>query len=97
MNPVSILETIMLLCFGFAWPFSIMKSWRSRTAEGKSLLFLVVILTGYAAGISKVLVQDGITGFLLIPYSINFIMVFIDTMLFFRNRKLDMTRKSIGN
>ena len=91
---ISILETVMLMCFGFAWPFSIMKSWRSRTAEGKSLFFLVVILAGYIAGISKVIVQDGVTGFLLIPYSINFTMVFIDTTLYFRNRKLDMARKN---
>ena len=88
----SILETIMLICFGFAWPFSILKSWQSRTAEGKSLFFLVVILTGYIAGILKVVVQDGITGFLLIPYSINLFMVWIDTMLYFRNRKLDKKR-----
>ena len=86
----SALETIMLICFGAAWPFSIAKSWRSCTAKGKSLFFLVVILIGYTAGILKVLVQDGITGFLLIPYSINFIMVMIDTMLYFHNRKLDM-------
>ncbi|MCL1875858.1 MAG: hypothetical protein FWF87_06330 [Synergistaceae bacterium] len=88
----SVLETIMLICFGFAWPFSIMKSWQSRTAEGKSLLFLIVILAGYIAGVLKVLVQDGITGFLLIPYSINLIMVWIDTMLYFRNKRLDKER-----
>jgi hypothetical protein len=89
------LETIMLVCFGFAWPLSIMKSWQSRTSEGKSLFFLIVILIGYIAGISKVLVQDGITGFLLIPYSINFIMVSIDTMLYCRNKKFDMARKAL--
>ena len=94
MNPASILETIMLVCFGFAWPLSIIKSWQSRTSEGKSLFFLAVILTGYAAGISKVLVLDGITGFLLIPYSINFIMVWIDTILYFRNKKLDIARNA---
>jgi hypothetical protein len=92
MNIASILETIMLVCFGLAWPLSILKSWRCRTTEGKSLFFLIVILVGYIAGISKVLVLDGITGFLLIPYSINFIMVSIDAMLYFRNKKLDKAR-----
>ena len=94
MNLPSILETIMLVCFGFAWPLSIIKSWQCRTTEGKSLFFLVVVLIGYLAGISKTLLLDGITGFLLIPYSINFIMVFIDTMLYFRNKKLDLERKT---
>ena len=88
----SILETIMLVCFGFAWPLSIIKSWRCRTTEGKSLTFLIVILIGYVSGTLKVLVQEGITGFLLIPYTINFIMVMIDTLLYFRNKKLDAER-----
>ena len=50
---------------------------------------LVVILTGYVAGIAKVLLSDGPGGFLLIPYGINFVMVSIDTLLYFRNRRLD--------
>ena len=54
MNWVHILETLMLVCFGAAWPLSIVKSWRARTARGKSLGFLAVILLGYAAGLLKV-------------------------------------------
>ena len=33
------LEVMMLICFGLSWPFNIVKSWKSRTARGKSLLF----------------------------------------------------------
>lgn len=88
----TILETVMLTCFGAAWPISIMKSWRSGTSEGKSIGFLAVILVGYVAGIAKVLIQDGAGGFLLIPYGINFAMVAIDSLLYFRNRKLDRLR-----
>ena len=84
-----ILETIMLICFGAAWPFSIAKSWRARTAKGKSVGFLLVVLAGYVAGIAKVILADGLRGFLLIPYTINFCMVFCDTCLYFRNTKLD--------
>lgn len=89
MNWEKILETTMLVCFGVAWPFSIIKSWRARTAKGKSLGFLLVVLTGYVAGIAKVILADGLGGFLLIPYSINFCMVFCDTCLYFRNYRLD--------
>ena len=92
MNLVKVLETIMLICFGAAWPFSIVKSWKARTAQGKSLGFLLVILVGYIAGIAKVILSDGFGGFLLIPYSINFAMVVYDICLYFRNFRLDNSK-----
>lgn len=92
MNWVKFLETVMLICFGAAWPFSLIKSWRSRTAKGKSIGFLIIVLAGYVAGMLKVLIADGITGFLLIPYSINFLMVFTDACLYFRNKRFDAAR-----
>ena len=48
-----ILETMMLVCFGLSWPFNIAKSYRSRTAKGKSLLFEVCIIVGYLCGVGK--------------------------------------------
>lgn len=83
-----ILETVMLVCFGAAWPFSILKSWRARTAKGKSIAFLVTVLIGYVAGILKVILAEGL-GFMLIPYGINFCMVACDACLYFRNRAID--------
>jgi hypothetical protein len=44
-------EAFMLVCFGSAWPFAIAKSWRSRSAGGKSPIFLAIIFTGYISGI----------------------------------------------
>ncbi len=44
-------EAIMLICFGLAWPVSIYKLLKSKTAKGKSIYFLFIILTGYIAGI----------------------------------------------
>ena len=88
-DAVKILETMMLVCFGAAWPLSILKSWRARTAKGKSIGFLSVILLGYVAGLSKVVLSEGLGGFLLIPYSINFILVGTDVLLYFRNSALD--------
>ncbi|MDR3230096.1 MAG: hypothetical protein LBT65_01535 [Synergistaceae bacterium] len=89
-----ILETVMLVCFGIAWPLSIAKSWRSRTARGKSLFFLINVLVGYVAGFAKVVLTDGWTGFLLIPYGLNFCMVAADIILYFRNRRLDLAGES---
>lgn len=97
MEMAKILETVMLVCFGAAWPLSIIKSWRSRTAKGKSISFLCVVLVGYVAGIAKVLITDGIGGFLLIPYAINFLMVLTDACLYFRNKRLDAERENNNN
>jgi hypothetical protein len=79
----------MLVCFGAAWPASILKSWKSGTAKGKSLSFLIIVLIGYAAGISKVLISEGFGGFLLIPYGLNSLMVVTDGAIYFRNVSRD--------
>ena len=39
-----ILETIMIVSFGLSWPLNVIKSYRTRTTKGKSLLFLCFIL-----------------------------------------------------
>ena len=88
-------EIIMILSFGASWPMNIIKSYRARTAKGKSPAFLCLILFGYVAGIvSKFLNVEYMASFadkwyVLIFYFINFIMVSIDLALYFRNKKLD--------
>ena len=90
-----IFEIIMILSFGASWPMNIIKSYRARTAKGKSPAFLCLILFGYVAGIvSKFLNVEYMASFadkwyVLIFYFINFIMVSIDLALYFRNKKLD--------
>jgi hypothetical protein len=91
---MSIFEVIMLVCFGFAWPLNINKSIKAKSAKGKSLWFLIVVLIGYIAGIiHKILYSNDIV---MVLYIINFIMVFIDTLLYFRNRKLDRLSEKQG-
>ena len=46
----SVWEAIMLVCFGFSWPFAILKTIRAKNPAGKSYLFLSLIIIGYAAG-----------------------------------------------
>ena len=48
-----LLEITMLLCFGASWPMNVIKSWRARTARGKSLAFLCLIEVGYVAGVAS--------------------------------------------
>ncbi len=45
-----VLEAMMLVCFGVAWPLANLRMLRTRRAEGKGLPFTLVILTGYACG-----------------------------------------------
>lgn len=83
---MSIFEIIMLLCFGAAWPISIYKSLKSRSVSGKSVIFLYVIMIGYVAGIVNKLVYN--MDWVILLYGINLIMVFTDTLLYYRNSRL---------
>ncbi len=85
-------EALMVIAFGLSWPISILKSYRTRTATGKSLLFLFFILAGYSFGIISKLITDNIT-YVFIFYVLNFVMVFVDGAFYFRNRRLDKLRK----
>ena len=90
-----ILEIVMILCFGASWPFNVAKSFRARTARGKSLLFLLLIEVGYLAGIAAKLTNPvymaafGEKWYVLFFYVLNFAMVGTDVILYFRNRRLD--------
>ena len=83
---MSIFEIIMMVCFGLAWPFSIYKSYKSRQNAGKSLVFLIVVLIGYVAGvIHKILYSFD---FVIYLYILNGLMVFTDMILYLRNQRL---------
>lgn len=84
---MSILEAIMLLCFGAAWPFSIIRSYQSQSTNGKSLGFLLIIILGYIAGIANKILNN--YDFVLYLYILNLCMVSIDATLWLRNRKLE--------
>ena len=87
---MSIFEAGMLLCFGAAWPMNIIKSLRSRTAAGKSVIFQWAVLFGYVCGITNKLLNS--MDIVLVLYIINFLMVATDTVLIYRNRRLDRLR-----
>jgi len=90
-----ILEIIMIVSFGASWPMNVMKSYRARSAKGKSLAFLCLILFGYVAGIASKFMNEAYMAsfsekwYVLFFYFLNFVMVAIDLILYFRNRKLD--------
>ncbi len=84
---MSIFEVIMLLCFGAAWPFSIARSLKSKTTNGKSLFFLVILMVGYVSGIINKVVYN--YDFVLYLYILNLAMVAFDTMLWVRNKSFE--------
>lgn len=83
-----IFEVIMVVCFFLSWPISIRKSWVSRTAKGKSLVFELFLLVGYIFGVISKFVSGNVT-YVVIFYIINFCAISIDVALYFRNRRLD--------
>ena len=90
-----ILEIIMVVSFGASWPLNVMKSYKARTAKGKSLSFLCLIFFGYIAGIASKLMNEAYMAdfsekwYVLFFYVLNLVMVGTDLVLYFRNRVLD--------
>lgn len=83
-------EFIMLVCFGASWPFSIAKSLRTHVVAGKSTIFMVLVMVGYASGfVHKILADWNWVGWL---YVVNFLMVGFDLFLYFRYRVRTATR-----
>ena len=84
----NILETIMIISFGISWPMNLIRSYRSRSTKGKSILFNYFILFGYICGvISKILSHTFNLAFYF--YFPNIIMVTCDIILYYRNKKLE--------
>lgn len=75
----------MLISFGSAWPFSIYRSYKSKSIEGKSIIFLLILMIGYCAGILHKINYS--RDYVVILYTINLCMVMIDTGLYVRNYK----------
>ena len=81
-------EALMLLCFGFSWPLNVVKAYKARTAKGTSLPFIVLIITGYVAGIVAKLINHQIN-YVLAVYFLNLAIVVSNLVVYFRNTALD--------
>lgn len=88
MDFASFLEGCMIICFGVSWPLSILRSYRSRSTKGKSILFLFFIAFGYVCGITAKFVSHtyNMAFWFYFP---NIIMVSTDIFLYFRNLKIE--------
>lgn len=84
----SIFEAVMLICFGLSWPLNVVKAYRARTAKGMSLPFILLIISGYIAGITAKMIS-GQTNYVLIVYFLNLAIVSLNVLVYFRNVALD--------
>lgn len=84
-----IFESIMLICFGFSWPISVIKNYRARSAKNMSLGFTLLIITGYVFGIAAKLIS-GNYSYVLVIYIINLIAVSANLGIYFINRSIDI-------
>ena len=82
---MQIFEFIMLACFGLSWPISVYKSIKSKSTQGKSIVFIIAIIIGYISGIIGKIVNHQLT-YVLIIYCFNLVVVSVDLVLFFINR-----------
>ena len=88
MNFAHLFEAAMLVCFGFSWPLNVVKAYRARTAKGTSLPFIILIITGYVAGITAKII-NGQFNYVLAVYFLNLIIVMTNIFVYIRNKALD--------
>lgn len=86
-----VLEATMLILFGISWPFNLIKSIKSKSTKGKSLLFLCLIDLGYIAGITSKFFSTTFVWetdwWVFAIYVINFLFVTADLTMYFINKK----------
>ena len=79
-----LLEFAMLFAFGFSWPFAIWRTYRAKRVDGKSPLFMVIVLAGYCCGIAARLVDaDAGNDWLCWVYLLDMALVSTDLSLYF--------------
>ena len=84
------LEFGMLFAFGFSWPFAIARTYRAKRVDGKSPMFMAIVIVGYCCGIAAHLVE-GSKLWLCWVYLLDMALVSTDLCLYFhyssKNRK----------
>jgi hypothetical protein len=95
----SVMEMLMLICFGLSWPINIAKAWKARSKKGISVLFYCFILLGYLVGIAAKMAliayyapapwYETVHWYVLFFYVLNTLMVAAGVAIWFRNRRLE--------
>lgn len=67
---------------------NVIKAYQARTTKGTSLPFILLIITGYLAGITAKLVSGQIN-YVLAVYLLNLLIVSLNVAVYIRNAVLD--------
>ena len=94
MDFAHLFEAAMLVCFGFSWPLNVIKAYKARTAKGTSLAYIILIITGYIAGISAKIINNQFN-YVLVVYFLNLAIVMVNVFVFIRNVRLDNQKSAI--
>ena len=87
-----VFEVAMLVAFGTAWPFSIYKSYKSKSTKGKSSIFLIVLIFGYICGILNKLTTNTVD-YVIWFYVANLVMVTVDLCMYYRSKRFENSTK----
>ncbi len=87
-----LLESTMLICFGLSWPMNLAKNIKAKSARNMSLQFILLIITGYIAGISAKIYNHRFN-YVLVVYLLNLVVVSANVVVYFINRRYDRQAK----
>lgn len=82
-------EVLMLICFAFSWPISIIRALRTKIVIGKSPVFMMIIIAGYVFGILHKINND--YDYVTYLYLFNLFLVTFDLILYFYYIKKNRT------
>ena len=88
-----LLESTMLICFGLSWPMNLAKNIKAKSASNMSLQFILLIITGYIAGISAKIYTHKFN-YVLIVYLLNLVVVSANVVVYFINSRYDRQAKA---
>ena len=104
LTTASIMEALMVICFGLSWPLNIRKAWKARSTRGMSLPFYFLIWIGYVFAVTGKLVSiyyyvhvaatasswtEVVKWYVMVFYVPNLIMLMVGILIYFRNARLD--------
>ena len=82
---MSIFEAVMMLCFEASWPFQVVKTYRTKNVEGKSILFLWLVMIGYVSGMIHKILNN--FDWVIYLYLLNLVLVATDAFFYYRYKK----------
>ena len=88
MKMAELLESTMLICFGLSWPMNLAKNIKAKSARNMSIQFILLIITGYIAGISAKIYNHRFN-YVLVVYLLNLVVVSANVIVYFINRRYD--------